>query len=193
MKKRFAIFVSGSGTNMENIAKKARSGELDCEIVTIVCDNPEALALKRAASLGLETFLVKRENFKTKVEFDAHITEHLRRRKIDAILLAGYMRILSPEFVRAWQGRILNVHPSSLPKYPGAHAIRDAFEAREKETGVTIHFVDEGVDTGPVVLQRRISIEPTDTLETLETRVHGVEYELYPEAIKLVLEGKAGL
>lgn len=189
-KKRIAIFVSGSGTNMENIARRMQAGELDCEIALIVCDHPEAFALKRAAKFGLETFVIERKNFKSKTEFDAAISAKLKEKKIDLILLAGFMRILGPEFVRAWRWRILNIHPALLPKYPGAHAIQEAFEAKEKETGVTIHFVDEGVDTGPIILQRKVPIEPNDTLEMLETRVHATEYELYPEAIRLFLAGR---
>lgn len=190
MKKRIAIFVSGSGTNMENIAKCIQAGELDCQSALVVCDQPNALALERARRFGLECFVIERKNFKSKAEFDMKITEKLRQKKIDFILLAGYMRILSPEFVRTWPWKIINIHPSLLPKYPGAHAIKDAFEAKEKETGVTIHFVDEGVDSGPIILQRRVPIKPTDSLETLEARVHETEYELYPEAIKLLLAGK---
>ena len=190
MKKRAAIFVSGSGTNMENIAKKAGAGKLSCDIATVVCDNPGALALKRAEKLGLEAFVIERKKFASKPEFEARITEHLKQKKIDVVLLAGFMRILGPEFVRNWQGRIINVHPSLLPKYPGAQAIRDAFEAQEKETGVTVHFVNEEVDRGPIILQRRVPIEAKDTLETLEARVHAAEYEIYPEAIELFCTGK---
>ena len=188
--KRAAIFVSGSGTNMENIAKKAQAGELDCEIILVVCDHSKAFALTRAAHLGLEIFVVEPKAFKSRAEFDARITEELKAKQVDAIFLAGYMRLLSQEFVRAWQWQVLNIHPSLLPKYPGVHAIKDAFEAHEKETGVTIHFVDEGVDTGPIILQRKVPILPDDTLETLEARVHALEYELYPEAIQLFLSGK---
>jgi phosphoribosylglycinamide formyltransferase-1 len=193
MKKRVAIFVSGSGTNMENIAKKVQSGELDCEIVTIVCDHPEAKAIERANRLGLSVFLIERKNFKTKAEFESQISEHLRKNRIDLILLAGFMRILGPEFVRVWKGKILNIHPSLLPKYPGAHAIRDAFEAKEKETGVTIHFVTEEVDAGPIILQGKVPVKADDTIETLEARVHALEYELYPEAVRLFLDGKLSI
>ena|SRR3989338_4053186 len=191
--KRAAIFVSGSGTNMENIAKKAKGGELSCDIVTVVCDNPAAFALKRAEKLGLETFVIERKKFGFKAEFESHIIEHLRKNRIDFILLAGYMRILGGEFVKTWKGRILNIHPSLLPKYPGAQAIKDAFDAKEKETGVTIHFVNEEVDAGPIILQRRVPIEASDTLETLEARVHAAEYELYPEAIRLFCAGKLSI
>ncbi|MBI4395344.1 MAG: phosphoribosylglycinamide formyltransferase [Candidatus Omnitrophica bacterium] len=190
MKKRIAVFVSGSGTNMENIARKVKAGELDCEIVLVVCDNPNAYALKRAEQFQLETFVIERKNFKSKAEFEAAIDQKLRGKKVDAIFLAGFMRILSAEFVQKWKWRILNIHPSLLPKYPGVCAIKDACEAKEQETGVTIHFVDEGVDSGPVILQRKVPIQPTDTLAEVEARVHTTEYELYPEAIKLFLGGK---
>ena len=189
-KKRVAIFVSGSGTNMENVARRAQSGEINCEIALVVCDNPNAFALERTRRLGLENFVIERKNFKSKAEFDAKITEKLTEKKVDFILLAGFMRILGPEFVRAWRWRILNIHPSLLPKYAGAQAIKDAFEAKEQETGVTIHFVDEGVDSGPIILQKRVPIQFIDTFETLEARVHETEYQLYPEAIRLFLAGK---
>ncbi|MBI4373034.1 MAG: phosphoribosylglycinamide formyltransferase [Candidatus Omnitrophica bacterium] len=189
-KKRLAVFVSGSGTNLENLARQVRSGELNGEISLVVCDNPEAFALKRAAQFQLEIFLIQRRDFKSKAEFDAAIDQKLKEKKIDLVALAGFMRILGPEFVQKWKGRIINIHPSLLPQYPGASAIRDAFEAKEKETGVTIHFVDEGVDSGPIILQRKVPIEPADTLATLEARVHAAEYELYPEAIRLFLSGK---
>ncbi|MBI4358505.1 MAG: phosphoribosylglycinamide formyltransferase [Candidatus Omnitrophica bacterium] len=189
-KKRMAIFVSGTGTNMENIARRVQSGDLDCEIALVVCDNRAAYALERARRFGLKCIVIEREDFKNKAEFDRVITEKLREQRVDGILLAGFMRILGPDFVRSWRWKILNIHPSLLPKYPGVHAIREAFEAKEKDTGVTIHFVDEGVDTGPIILQRKVPIEHGDTLEALEARVHATEYELYPEAIKLFLAGK---
>ena len=188
--KRVAIFVSGSGTNMENIARRAKEGKLRCDIALILCDNPNALALKRAANLGLETFVIERKNFNSKLEFDEKINQKLLEKKVEAVFLAGYMRILSPEFVKNWAWRIMNIHPSLLPKYPGANSIKDAFEAKEKETGVTIHFVNEGVDSGPIILQRKVPIMPNDTLQNLEARIHEMEYQLYPEAIQLWFDGK---
>lgn len=189
-KKRVAIFVSGSGTNMENLAVLAKSGKLSCDIVLVLCDNPSALALSRAQKLGLETYVVERKNFASKAELDSHIHQKLMEKKVDAIFLAGYMRILTCDFVQKWPWRIINVHPSLLPKYPGAHSIQDAFEAKEKETGVTIHFVDEGVDSGPVIAQEKVPILPNDTLETLTQRVHETEYKLYPKALEMWLTGK---
>jgi len=188
--KRIAIFVSGNGTNMENILQSAREGRIRAEAALVLSDNPRAYALKRAEKFNIECTVVDRKAFPSKEAFEAEIRRPLEQKKIDYILLAGFMRILSPSFVAAYHRRILNIHPALLPKFPGAHAIRDAWEAGEKVTGVTVHFVDEGVDTGPVILQREVKIDPNDTLESLEAKVHTIEYELYPEAINLVLSGK---
>lgn len=190
MMKRIAILVSGDGTNMENILRKAREGKIRAEAALVVSDNPQAYALKRARKHNVECVVVERKKFDSKELFEAEIRRHLEQKKIDLILLAGFMRILSPAFVKAYRGRILNIHPALLPNFPGAHAIRDAWDAKVKKTGVTVHFVDEGVDTGPMILQREVPVEAGDTLETLEKKIHAVEYELYPEAINLVLEGK---
>ncbi len=189
-KKKVAVFVSGSGTNLENIAQQSQTGRLGCEIALVVCDNPGAYALTRAKKFGLQTFVIDRKKFGSKAEFETKIQEALETKKVEGIFLAGYMRILGPEFVRRWAGKILNVHPSLLPKYPGAQSIKDAFDAKETETGVTIHFVDEGVDSGPVILQRKVPILPNDSLASLEARVHETEYKIYPEAIQLWLSGK---
>jgi phosphoribosylglycinamide formyltransferase-1 len=187
--KRLAIFVSGNGTNMENILEKVREKKMPAEAALVVSDNPGAYALRRAEKFNVECVVVERKRFGSRESFEAEIKRHLKRKKINFILLAGFMRILSPSFVKAYRRRILNIHPALLPKFPGTHAIREAWEAKVKETGVTVHFVDEGVDTGPVILQRRVPIETSDTLETLEKKIHAVEYELYPEAINLVLKG----
>src|SRR3989338_6683961 len=133
---------------MENIASEVQAGKLDCDIALVVCDNPKAYALERAKKLGLDTCVMERKNYGSKAEFEADIHRKLQTQKIDVIFLAGYMRIIGPDFVKQWAWKIINIHTSLLPKYPGVQAIKDAFEAREKETGVTIHFVDEGVDSG---------------------------------------------
>lgn len=188
--KRLAIFVSGSGTNMENILRHIRDGKIKAEAALVVSDNAGAFALKRAEKFDVESVVVERKRFDSKELFEAEIHRHLERKRVDFILLAGFMRILSPSFVKAHRGRVLNIHPALLPNFPGAHAIRDAWEAKVKKTGVTVHFVDEGVDTGPIILRREVSVEANDTLESLEKKVHAVEYEIYPEAVNLVLEGK---
>lgn len=195
--KRLAIFVSGNGTNMENILEHIRAGKIRAGAALVVSDNPQAYALKRAEKFNVECVIVERKRLDSKEAFEAEIRRHLERKKIDYILLAGFMRILSPSFVKAYPNRILNIHPSFLPEFPGARAIRDAFENKRRllksGTGVTVHFVNEQVDAGPPICQKRVPIKEDDTLETLEKRVHEVEYRLYPEAVKLVLEGKVRL
>lgn len=191
--KRIAIFVSGNGTNMENILRHISEGEIRAEAVLVVSDNGQAYALRRAEKYNVECVVVERKRYDSREAFEVNLRRHLERKKVDYILLAGFMRILSPSFVKAYQGRILNIHPALLPKFPGSHAIKEAWEAKAAVTGVTVHFVDEGVDTGPIILQREVRIEPTDTLESLEKKIHEVEYEIYPEALRLVLEGKVQL
>jgi len=190
MMKRLALFVSGHGTNMENLIRRIQKKEIGCEAALVVSDNPKAAAIEKAKRLGVEVFLIERERFPSKEAFEAVILHELDKRKIDLIALAGFMKILSPAFVRRWRWRMINIHPALLPAFPGAHAIRDAFDAKAKETGVTVHFVDEGIDTGPVILQCRFQVNPEDTLESLEDKIHKVEYELYPEALRKVLAGE---
>jgi phosphoribosylglycinamide formyltransferase-1 len=196
-RKRLAIFVSGNGTNMENILAQVKKGKIPAEVALVVSDNPQAYALKRAEKYDIECVVVDRKKYDSREAFEKEISRHLEEKKIDFLLLAGFMRVLSPSFVRAYPGRILNIHPSFLPDFPGTHAIRDAFENKMKllrsGTGVTVHFVNEQVDAGPPIRQKRVPIKEDDTLETLEKRIHEVEYELYPEAINLVLEGKMRL
>ncbi len=189
-KPRLAFFVSGNGTNMVNLVKCIQAGKLEAEPVIVISDNPEAKALVRARELGVEAICVDRKKFLLKANFEDELIWHLESKKIDYIILAGFMRILSADFVVRYEGRIINIHPAYLPAFPGGHAIRDAFEAKARETGVTVHFVDAGVDTGPVIFQKKVPVLPDDTLESLETRIHALEYELYPEALRLLLSGQ---
>ncbi|MDD5216795.1 MAG: phosphoribosylglycinamide formyltransferase [Candidatus Omnitrophica bacterium] len=184
--KKLAIFVSGSGTNMENIIKTVHAGKIPVEAALVVCDKPDAPAITKAQRLGVEVALVDRKKYTSKTDFEAEIIRRVEAKKIDLIALAGFMRVLSPEFVNHFKGRVINIHPSLLPAFPGAHGIRDAFEAKVKETGVTVHYVIAEVDAGPVILQRKVAILPEDTLATLEAKIHAVEYQLYPEALRVV-------
>jgi len=189
-KKKLAFMASGSGTNFEHLVLEIQAGRIDAEAALLVCDKPGAGVLARAQKLAVPFALVDRKAFASKEAFEEEILKRLEAAKPDFIILAGYMRILSDAFVLRWWGKIINIHPSLLPAFPGAHGIRDAFEAKVPETGVTVHFVDTGVDTGAVILQRKVPVLPEDTLETLEARVHETEYLLYPEALRLVLDGK---
>ncbi|OGW82402.1 MAG: phosphoribosylglycinamide formyltransferase [Omnitrophica bacterium GWA2_52_8] len=191
--KRIAFLVSGNGTNMENLVREIQAGRVPGQAAVVISDNPRAGALERAKKLGVTTAVVERKDYETKQDFETGIEEALSQYEADLVCLAGFMRILSPGFVERHFGRIVNIHPAYLPEFPGAHAIKDAFEAKVKQTGVTVHFVDAGVDSGPIILQERVAVRPEDTLETLEARIHEKEYRLYPEAVKLVLSGKARL
>lgn len=174
---------------MENLIKKMQAGEVPARVLRVISDRPGAAALERAARLGVKTTVVDRKNLADKPAFENEIARVVDEESPDYLLLAGFMRILSASFVRRYEGRILNIHPSYLPAFPGAHAIQDAWEAKVSETGVTVHFVVPEVDAGPIICQRKVPVLPGDTRESLEARVHALEYEIYPEALCLVASG----
>ncbi len=185
-----AVFASGRGTNFGAIIKATKLGKIKANLSLLVCDNPKAGAIARAKRAGIKVALVKREDFTNKKDFEAKIIEHLEENKIDLIVLAGFMRLLTPEFVGRYTGRILNIHPALLPSFKGTEAIKDAFDYGVKVTGVTVHFVDEKIDHGPVILQKAVEIQEDDTLESLEKKIHKIEHRLYPQALRLYVEGK---
>lgn len=185
-----AVFASGRGSNFSAIARAIKQNKIKAKLRILVCDQPQALVIKRAQTLGVRVVLVKREDFSSRLDFEAAIIQRLKDYKIDLIVLAGFMRLLSPDFVKRYRNRILNIHPSLLPAFKGAQAIRDAFDSGVNSTGVTVHFIDEEVDHGPVILQQKIKISSKDTLASLEKRVHSLEHKLYPQAIKLFISGK---
>ena len=189
MSARLALLLSGHGSNFEAIADSVAAGRIpDARIVAVVSDNSLAPGLARARERGLPAHDVGRSRFSSRADHEAAVTRILEEARADLVCLAGYMRILSPEFVARWRGRILNIHPSLLPKYAGVSPQRRAIEAGESVSGCTVHFVDEGTDTGPVVLQRVVPILPGDTEESLSGRILEQEHALYPEAIAQVLE-----
>jgi phosphoribosylglycinamide formyltransferase-1 len=187
-RRRLAILLSGRGSNFEAIADAIESGRIpDAQIVTVISDVAAARGLTRAQDRGLPSYLVERERFESRADHEAEILRILDETRPELVCLAGYMRILSPEFVARWRGRLLNIHPSLLPKYRGLSPQKRALEAGEAETGCTVHLVDEGTDTGPTVLQRKVRIEPGDTEESLSARILVQEHEAYPEAITVLL------
>ncbi len=188
-----AVFASGRGSNFEAIMASVKSGVLRVSVPLVVCDTPGAGVLKLAEKEGVEAALIERACFAGRKEFEDAIHAQLHNHAIDAIALAGFMRMLSPAFVSAYRNRIINIHPALLPSFKGANAIADAFAYGVRVTGVTVHFVDEEMDSGPIILQRHVAVEPQDTLETLEQRIHEVEHELYPHALKLFAEGKLAI
>ncbi len=185
-----AVFASGKGSNFEAIMQSVKSGFLRVSVPLVVCDTPEAGVLKLAEKEGVETALFNRGDFASRKDFEAAILQRLHSRAIDAIALAGFMRMLSAEFISSYRNRILNIHPALLPSFKGSDAIADAFAYGVRLTGVTVHFVDEEMDHGPIILQRQVAVEPQDTVETLAARIHEVEHELYPHALKLFSEGR---
>jgi phosphoribosylglycinamide formyltransferase 1 len=193
MGRRLGILLSGRGSNFEAIADAVDSGTIrDAEIAAVISDMAAARGLERARERGLPAFAVERIRFETRAEHEAEILRILDQTRVDLVCLAGYMRILSPAFVERWRGRALNIHPSLLPKYRGTNPQRRALEAGDKVSGCTVHFVDEGTDTGPVVLQKAVRIEPGDTEETLIARILVEEHRAYPEAIAKVLDELGG-
>ena len=184
-----AVFCSGSGSNLEALLAAERKGLLGARIALVVCDKPGAFAIVRANRAKKPVFLLEAAGFTSREAYDAAVTAVLRKLKIDLVVLAGFMRILSADFVRVWRGHILNIHPSILPAFKGAHAIRDAFAYGVKVTGVTVHFVTEDLDTGPVVAQEAVPVAPRDTLKSLEEKIHKVEHRLYARAVRLVAGG----
>ena len=186
--RRLAILLSGRGSNFEAIADAVDSGRIpNARIVAVVSDVPGARGLVRARERALPAFAVDWNLFSSRADHEAAVLRILHEARADLVCLAGYMRILSPDFVARWRGRILNIHPSLLPKYRGVSPQKRAIEAGERVSGCTVHLVDEGTDTGPVVLQKELRIEPGDTEESLSARILEQEHEAYPEAIAQML------
>jgi phosphoribosylglycinamide formyltransferase-1 len=186
--RRLAVLLSGRGSNFEAIADAVESGRIpNAEIVAVVSDVPDARGLARARERALPAFAVDRSRFPSRADHEAAVLRILDEARPDLVCLAGYMRILSPDFVARWRGRILNIHPSLLPKYRGVSPQKRAIEAGETVSGCTVHVVDEGTDTGPVVLQREVRVEPDDTEESLSARILEQEHAAYPEAIAQML------
>lgn len=190
-KARLAILISGRGSNMVALIEAAQTGKVpDAEVVVVISDQPTAAGLQKARARGIETVVIERRG-RARAEHDRDILDALQERNIDLICLAGYMRILSDEFINAYRGRILNIHPSLLPSFPGLEAQQQALNHGVKVAGCTVHFVDETLDGGPIVAQRVVPVLEGDTVETLSARILEQEHELYPEAVgRVVASGK---
>ncbi len=180
-----AVFCSGFGSNFQAIADAIRRKKLKrVRLALMVCDRPGAYAVRRAHRAGIPVFVLSPRFFKTRQAYEKVVVRVLKNQKVDLIALAGFMRILTPYFIRSYKNRIVNIHPSLLPAFKGAHAIRDAFKARVKETGVTVHLVTAKVDSGRVLLQKKVKVSKKDTLASLEKKIHRVEHHLYPAALQ---------
>ena len=177
--KKIAIFASGSGSNFEAIVKAVQRNEISAEIVLLVSDKPDAYVLTRAEKFEIPTLALSPKDYPTKAAYEAEILEKLRALEVDLIVLAGYMRLVGETLLRAYTDNIVNIHPSKLPDFPGKDAILRAYESKTRETGVTVHYVDAGMDTGPIIAQEVVAIDEGDTVESLEEKIHKIEHALY--------------
>ncbi|MBF0387858.1 MAG: phosphoribosylglycinamide formyltransferase [Candidatus Omnitrophica bacterium] len=187
----FAVLASGNGTNLQAIIKAIKAKQIKASLKVVLSDKSGAFALERARKAGVPCVVnLAPEQYLTREAFDQAMLDVLKKEEIDFVVLAGYMRILSPLFIEAYRHKILNIHPSLLPAFKGSHAIKDAFQFGVKVTGVTVHFVDEQVDHGVIIAQSAVEIGPNDTFDMLVEKVHEAEHKLYPYAINLFIRGK---
>jgi len=189
-RKRIAILLSGRGSNFEAIYRAIEEGKINAEIGVVISNKEDARGLLRAKEFGLETLFLNPKEFSSREEYDLKLAEEIEKRDIDLICLAGWMRILTPPFVQRFRNRIMNIHPSLLPSFPGLEAQKQALEYGVRYTGCTVHFVNEEVDAGPIILQAVVPVFQNDTVETLSERILKEEHRIYPTAIRLFVEGK---
>ena len=186
-----AVLASGNGSNFEAIAQAVKSRKLKgVKIKLLITDKEKAFVRRRAAKFKIKDVFINPKSYKSRVSFDRAIIKLLKKEKIHLIALAGYMRILSPHFVKAYKNKIINIHPALLPSFKGTDSIKRAYDYGCKITGVTVHFVDENVDHGPIILQEEVKIKKGLSLAKLEAKMHKIEHKLYPEAIKLFAQKK---
>lgn len=186
-----AILASGRGTNFEAIVKAVKKGKIpQAEIKLLITDREDAFVRRRAKRFKIKDIFVDPKKFKSREDFDRFVVKILKKEKIELVVLAGFMRILSKYFVKQFKNKILNIHPALLPAFKGKDAIKRAYDYGVKVTGVTIHFVDEKVDHGPIIIQKSLEIRKGESLEKLEERIHRLEHKLYPYVIRLFVEGR---
>lgn len=192
-KLRIGVLASGSGSNLQSIIDRCNDGGLAAEIVLVVCNNPGAGALARAERHGIASCCIDHRSFTSREAFDRSVVEALQQAGVDLVVLAGFMRIISGVFLEAFPQRIINIHPALLPAFPGLHVQRKALEYGAKFAGCTVHFVDGGVDTGPIIIQAVVPVLDDDTEESLASRILEQEHRIYPRAIQLYAEGRLKL
>ena len=187
---KLGVLISGSGSNLQSIIDHIEKGSLNAVIKIVISNNPNAYGLTRAKKHGLPVLIFKHENFKTREDFDLELIQALKNNNVQLVVLAGFMRILTPAFLREFPQRIINIHPALLPAFPGTHVQKQALEYGVKFAGCTVHFVDEGVDTGPIIIQSVLPVLDYDTEETLAARILKEEHRIYPQAIQFYADGK---
>lgn len=192
-KLRVAVFASGQGTNFQALVDAVRDQKLDVTIELLVCDRPSAAVVERARLAGVDTFVFKPKDYPSREAYEAEIVAELERRDVGLVVLAGYMRIVTSVLVEPYYGRMINIHPSLLPAFPGVNGIGQAFEYGVKLTGVTVHYVDGGLDSGPIIAQRTVEVEQDDTEASLGERIHATEQTLLPWVVGQIAAGRVAL
>lgn len=190
---RIAVLASGRGTNLQALIEAQQGGRLGAEIVLVVSDNPKAPALDRAARHGIPTRVLDPAGYASREDFDRALVEVLQAHRVELVVLAGYMRLLSTVVLQAFPQRVINIHPSLLPSFPGLRAQEQAWRYGVKYTGCTVHFVDEGLDTGPIIAQRVVPVDPEETVEQLAAKIRQEEHRLLPQVVRWLAEGRVVL
>lgn len=191
MKKlRLGILASGGGTNLQSIIDRCQDNSLDAEIAIVICNNPDAGALNRAEKAGIPCLCIDHRKFSERQEFDQSVVAALKEAQVELVALAGFMRIISSVFLEAFPQRVINIHPALLPSFPGLHVQKKALEYGARFSGCTVHFVDDGVDTGQIITQAVVPILDNDTEESLAARILEQEHKIYPQAIQLIADGR---
>jgi phosphoribosylglycinamide formyltransferase-1 len=185
-----AVLVSGSGSNLQAIIDASETGEIPCRVGIVISNKPDAYGLVRARKHAIPTEVIRHKEFPSREEFDAQLVEIIRKSGAELVCLAGFMRVLTPVFVRAFPNRILNIHPALLPSFPGTHGPKQALDHGVRFSGCTVHFLDEGVDTGPIIVQAVVPVYDDDTEDTLAARILVQEHRIYPMAIRLFFQGR---
>ena len=187
---KFAVLVSGHGSNLQALIDAVKSGEIKSEIGLVVSSKGNAFALKRAEQAGIKIWFLNPKQFSNPQSFDREMAIRFKEEKIDFVVCAGYMRLLTPFFVKTFPQKILNIHPSLLPSFKGIQGIKDAFTYGVKVTGATVHFIDGKMDHGPIILQEAVNVRENDTPETIAEKIHKIERRIYPKAVQLFADGK---
>ena len=192
MNRTLGVLISGRGSNLKAIIDAIERKTLDASVATVISNRADAPGLDHARQAGIATLVISHKLYATRESYDRALIAELKKRNVELVCLAGFMRLLSPVFVEAYPNRILNIHPSLLPKYPGLHPQQQALDDGATVSGATVHFVNKDLDAGPVILQQSVRVMPGDNAESLAARILEVEHQLYPRAIKRVLDGAAG-
>ena len=190
---KLAVLASGSGSNLQAMIDAIAAGALPAKIQLVLSDKADAFALERAKQAGIPTVVISPQAFATREEYDRQVVAAIRQYEVDVVALAGYMRVVTPGFLQAFPQRVVNIHPALLPAFPGLHGQRQAWEYGVKVSGCTVHFVDEGTDTGPIIAQATVPVLDTDDADTLAARILEQEHRLYPHVLKLLAEGRVSI